>query len=106
MPHRNVGHFYFIPNTPVMFYTYILFSKAIDRFYIGISENPTERLKKHRAKNKGFTNQANDWEIVFQRSFENKSEALAFEQLIKSWKSKIKIIKLIRSSNDIEHPDA
>ncbi len=89
-----------------MFYTYILYSKSIDRFYIGISENPNERLKKHRAKNKGFTNQATDWEIVFQRSFESKSEALAFENQIKSWKSKIKIKKLIQSDNSLEHPDA
>jgi putative endonuclease len=81
-----------------MFYTYILFSDTINKFYVGASENPEERLKKHNAKNKGFTNQANDWQIVFLKSFDTKSEALAYEKQIKNWKSAIKIQKLISSS--------
>ena len=89
-----------------MFYTYILFSNTINKFYVGASENPEERLKKHNAKNKGFTNQANDWQIVFLKSFETKSEALAYEKQIKNWKSAIKIQKLISSSAGLEHPDA
>ena len=88
-----------------MFYTYILYSPSKDKFYIGISENPIERLKKHNAKNKGFTNQVKDWEIVFLKEFETKSETLAFEKKIKAWKSKIMIQKLISSAGS-EHPDA
>lgn len=88
-----------------MFYTYVLHSPLKDKYYIGVSENPTERLKKHNNKNKGFTNQANDWNIVFLKEFETKSEALDYEKQIKSWKSKIKILKLI-SSVASEHPDA
>jgi len=89
-----------------MFYTYILFSVTINKYYVGASENPEERLKKHNAKNKGFTNQANDWQIVFLKPFNTKSEALAHEKLIKSWKSSLKIQKLISSSAGIDHPDA
>ena len=89
-----------------MYYTYIIHAASIDRYYVGISENPTERLKKHNAKNKGFTNQAADWKIVFLRMFESKREALDFEKLIKNWKSKIKIQKLIADSVGSEHPDA
>ena len=81
-----------------MFYTYILFSDTINKFYVGASENPEERLKKHNAKNKGFTNQTSDWQIVFLKSFDTKSEALAYEKQIKNWKSAIKIQKLISSS--------
>ncbi|WP_300663023.1 GIY-YIG nuclease family protein [Fluviicola sp.] len=88
-----------------MFYTYILYSISKDKFYVGVSENPTERLKKHNAKNKGFTNQAKDWEIVFLKEFETKSEALTFEKKIKAWKSKTMIQKLINSV-DSERPDA
>lgn len=88
-----------------MFYTYIIYSPAKDKYYIGISENPSERLKKHNARNKGFTNQANDWKIVFLKSFQSKSEALALEKQIKGWKSRIKILKLI-NDNSSEHPDA
>ena len=89
-----------------MFYTYILFSAAVNKYYVGASENPEERLKKHNAKNKGFTNQANDWQIVFLKSFETKSEALAYEKQIKNWKSAIKIQKLISNSTGLEPPDA
>ena len=89
-----------------MFYTYILFSTTINKYYVGASGNPEERLKKHNAKNKGFTNQANDWQIVFLKSFETKSEALAYEKQIKNWKSAIKIQKLISNSTGLEPPDA
>jgi putative endonuclease len=89
-----------------MYYTYILFSITVNKFYVGASENPHDRLKKHNAKNKGFTNQANDWQIVFIQPFETKSEALNFEKQIKNWKSSLKIRKLIQNYNDSEHPDA
>ncbi len=88
-----------------MFYTYIIYSKSIDKYYIGASENPENRLKKHNAKNKGFTNQAGDWEIVYTKAFETKNLALTFEKQIKAWKSKVKIIKLIQAAGS-EHPDA
>ncbi len=88
-----------------MFYTYIVYSTSKDKFYVGATENPDERIKKHNNKNKGFTNQAKDWEIVFLKEFETKSEALAFEKKIKAWKSKTMIQKLI-SSVDSERPDA
>lgn len=77
-----------------MFYTYILYSQEADKFYIGVTENPEERLKKHNNKNKGFTNRANDWKIVFLREFNTKPDALSFEGQIKNWKSRIKIQKL------------
>lgn len=81
-----------------MLYTYIIYSRIKDKYYVGVSEKPEERLKKHNSKNKGYTNQSNDWEIVFLKSFETKSEALAFEKQIKGWKSRIKIQKLIVSA--------
>ena len=86
-----------------MYYTYILHSISVNKFYIGASEKPSERLKKHNAKNKGFTNQSNDWEIVFLKPFETKTEALSFERQIKRWKSSVKIQQLINSSVGLEH---
>lgn len=97
--------FFVCRNSLFMFYTYILYSSLKDKYYIGASENLEERLKKHNNKNKGFTNQTNDWKIAFRKKFDTKAEALAFEKQIKAWKSKIKIQKLI-SSVDSEHPDA
>jgi len=81
-----------------MYYTYILYSELKDKFYIGSSENPNERLKKHNNKNKGYTNQSNDWKIVFSQSLESRTEAMAFERKIKNWKSRKMILKLIAES--------
>lgn len=81
-----------------MFYTYIIYSETKNKYYIGSSENPGERLKKHNSKNKGFTNQASDWKIVFTKCFEVKKESLDFELKIKNWKSRKMIEKLIDSN--------
>ena len=48
----------------VNYYFYILFSKQIDKFYIGHTNNLDERLKKHNTKHKGCTVKVNDWEII------------------------------------------
>ena len=82
-----------------MVYCYILYSKILDKFYIGhTAENLEERLRKHLSNHKGFTAKSKDWEIIYSEKFETKSEAYKREMQIKSWKSKIKITKLIESS--------
>ncbi len=98
--------FFVSKNYLFIYFTYILYSKSIDRFYVGTSENPNERLKKHNSKNKGFTNRATDWKIVYLKQFNAKEEALAFEKQIKSWKSRLKILKLIQDPTNSAHPDA
>jgi len=89
-----------------MYYTYILYSKIKDKFYIGSSENTHERLKKHNNKNKGFTNQSDDWKIIFSKAFVSRNEALLFERKIKNWKSRKMIMKLVSETKiDSERPD-
>ena len=82
-----------------MCYTYILYSETLDKFYIGHTcENIDERLRKHLSNHKGFTANIKDWKIVYFETLENKSLAYKRELEIKSWKSKIKIKKLIDNS--------
>jgi putative endonuclease len=88
-----------------MFYTYIIYSKTANKYYVGASENPAERLKKHNSKNSGFTNRASDWKIMFIKEFSTKSDALCFEKKIKSWKSRKKIEELIQNNASSEHSD-
>jgi putative endonuclease len=78
-----------------MFWTYILYSKNLDKFYIGFTSDLTERLFKHNSRHKGFSASVNDWVIVFHEIFENKQDAMAREKQIKSWKSRKMIEKLI-----------
>jgi len=78
-----------------MYFVYILFSETINKFYIGQTSNLSERLKKHNSHHKGFTGKANDWKIMYHEIFESKNEASNREREIKSWKSRIKIEKII-----------
>ena len=77
------------------FYTYILYSIQIDIYYVGSTEDLESRLRRHNSNHKGFTGKVNDWEIVFSREFDTKSESLKFEKQIKSWKSRKKIEEFI-----------
>ncbi len=95
-PHKGSAlrwTFFFKQKT--MFYTYILHSKSLDKYYIGMSEDPIARLEKHLQKHKGFTAKAKDWKIVYSEKFSSKTQALLKEKTIKNWKSKKMIQKLI-----------
>ncbi|MFV8364275.1 GIY-YIG nuclease family protein [Flavobacterium sp. ZT3P35] len=79
-----------------MFYVCILFSKSRDMYYIGSTSMVIEeRLRRHLSAHKGFTARAKDWEIVYSELFDQKSLAIAREQEIKKWKSKVKLEALI-----------
>ncbi len=77
------------------YFLYILKSKVLDKFYVGISQNPRLRLGYHNTIEKGFTSRYRPWEIVYTQEFRSKSEALAVEQKIKRWKSKKMIERII-----------
>ena len=84
----------------MMYFVYILHSVVLDRYYIGSSQNPQERLNKHLANHKGFTGKSKDWVICYFEEFETKSEALKRENQIKGWKNKDRIKQLIEKSKD------
>jgi putative endonuclease len=80
-----------------MAYVYILYSDALDKFYIGHTEqSPEERLKKHLSNHDGFTARAKDWKLVYSEFYDTKQMASKRENQIKSWKSKAAIQKLIK----------
>jgi putative endonuclease len=79
-----------------MYTVYILYSLLGDKYYIGCTgENIEERIRKHLSNHKGFTSHFKDWELVYSEIFENKSDAYSREKEIKSWKSKLRISRLI-----------
>ena len=80
-----------------MFYVYILYSKNLDSYYVGVSENIEERLKRHLSNHKGYTSKSKDWILVYREVFDTKTQALHREKQIKNWKSKLMILKLIQS---------
>ena len=77
-----------------MIYLYILYSKKIDKYYVGISNNPEQRLRYHNLGKKGWTKRGIPWVLLFQKAYSEKSEALRIEKYIKKQKS-IKFINKI-----------
>ena len=55
-----------------MYYIYILYSRLLDRYYIGYTADLQGRLYKHKARHKGFTGSTNDWELVYSETFASK----------------------------------
>ena len=79
--------------------TYILYSKNLDRHYVGYTcELIEERLQKHIINHSGFTGKAKDWGVAYTETFSTKEEAHARERQIKKWKSR-KMIKSLIAGN-------
>jgi putative endonuclease len=57
----------------MQYFIYILYSKSLDKYYIGSTEDVLKRLKKHLENHKGFTSKAKDWELKYTESYESKS---------------------------------
>jgi len=78
-----------------MYHVYILYSKLLNRYYIGSTENIESRLRKHNTNHKGFTGRAPDWQVVYKEDLADKQIGLTREKQIKNWKSRLMIEKLI-----------
>ena len=85
-------------------YIYIIYSKTVDKFYVGESPNVINRLDQHNSHyfNKGFTNIADDWKIVLSMECKSKDDALYLEKFIKKMKSKKFIRKIIKDKSILE----
>ncbi|MFN5829374.1 MAG: GIY-YIG nuclease family protein, partial [Bacteroidota bacterium] len=69
-----------------MYTCYILFSKTINKFYVGYTgDDIEERLRRHNANHDGFTGKADDWELKYSESFNEKSTVAQREKQIKGW---------------------
>ena len=81
----------------IMYFIYILFSESADKYYVGYSTSPTDRLNRHNNQEhfNTFTKKHRPWSLkaVFQVS-ESESDALMLEKFIKRQKSRKLIEKL------------
>ena len=74
----------------MVFYCYILYSKKLDRYYIGETEDIDQRLILH---NSGFfkgsyTSKVSDWVIYYFIKCNSREQARAIEYYIKKMKSR------------------
>ena len=77
------------------FTVYIIYSKIIDQYYIGHTENLDGRQYRHRNCGSLSTKKAKDWELKYTEQFETRSEAASREKAIKAKKSRKYIEQLI-----------
>ena len=81
-----------------MVYTcYILYSKKIDKYYIGFTHNNLEsRILKHNVAEYvgSFTRTTDDWNVFLIIECSSSSQALAIEKHIKKMKSRVYIQNL------------
>jgi putative endonuclease len=82
-----------------MAWFYILYSPALDRFYIGHTTEPMEeRLRKHLSDHRGWTARATDWRVVYTEEHPGKAEAYRRELEVKAWKKRDRIEALVREA--------
>lgn len=78
-----------------MFYIYIIYSKTINKYYVGSCQDIQERLKDHLNSRSKYTKIAKDWELKYFEDFLTRSEAYQREMKIKKMKSRKYIEGLI-----------
>lgn len=77
------------------YYVYILYSQLKNRYYIGYTHNPEERLIEHNLGATTSTRPGRPWTLVYTEEFEDKSSAIKREAEIKRMKSRKYIESLI-----------
>lgn len=72
------------------YYVYILFTKSLNKFYVGYTEDIVTRIDQHNQSfyDASFTKQANDWEVFHLLECNSKTQAIKVEAHIKRMKSK------------------
>ena len=81
-----------------MFYIYILYSASADKYYVGYTSNPEQRLKEHNEQIafNTFTSKFRPWQMaaLFECSTDEK-EAVQMERFIKKQHSRQLIERLL-----------
>jgi putative endonuclease len=86
-----------------MFTVYLLYSKQLNRYYIGFTSNLDVRLTFHKnSASRKFTSKASDWCVYLTISCSSKSQGLAIEQHLKKMKSRIYLENLSKYPEIIE----
>ncbi|MDD3648419.1 MAG: GIY-YIG nuclease family protein [Candidatus Dojkabacteria bacterium] len=80
-----------------MYYTYILYSKKLNRFYIGSTSNLQSRLEAHNSGTVPYTKMGTPWKLVYYEAFVEKSDAIREERFLKTGKGRDRRKYLLKS---------
>ncbi len=79
-----------------MFYTYILFSQSVDKYYCGSTENLERRIDQHNSGYSKSTKSGVPWELKYFEEFSDRTSAVKRENEIKRKKSRKYIEEIVR----------
>jgi len=82
------------------YYLYVLYSSSINQYYIGVSNNPEQRVQYHNTAHKGWTRRGRPWGLVYMKSFSSKRDAMKWEKWVKLQKKRSIIKKIIANEFD------
>lgn len=78
-----------------MYYVYIIYSKKLDKKYVGRTDNLQLRIKQHNSGESNFTNRGKPWKLVYYEAFDSKESAIKEESFLKSGKGRERISYLL-----------
>lgn len=68
----------------MIWYTYTLYNKDLNKFYIGFTNNLKRRLKEHRCKKTHTTSRMTGWKLVYYEACLSKRDAQKREKQLKT----------------------
>ncbi|MBI5654107.1 GIY-YIG nuclease family protein [Candidatus Uhrbacteria bacterium] len=78
---------------------YILFSKKLQKYYIGSTGNLERRITEHNRGQTTWTRTGMPWICVYTESYDDSGEARQRELQIKHWKNPMRIKELIQRNS-------
>ena len=77
------------------YHIYILQSEKTGKYYVGSTNNVTERFEQHNKGRVHSTKSGKPWRMIYSEKFDTLSEARKRELQIKNWKSRSAIERLM-----------
>lgn len=80
-----------------MYFIYIIYSKKLDRYYVGTTDDIEKRFVEHNSGfySQAFTVKGVPWELSLSFECESSQKACGIEQFLKRMKSRIFLEKVI-----------
>jgi putative endonuclease len=66
-----------------MFYVYIIFSKSLQKYYVGSTSDLKKRIVRHNTKGTSFTSIGKPWDLIVSFECYSRVEAVRLELKIK-----------------------
>ena len=86
-----------------MYFTYILYSSRVEKYYTGQTKHLNKRLEEHNRGKTAYMKSGLPWELVFSREFQDRGEAMKLEKYIKK-RGAVRFLKDIKDQSGYRIP--